>query len=161
MHVLYAGAMHATKTLLIVYHSHPGGTRQMVEAAVAGTPCVMAQPMPIPEALWCDWYGLVPTVRTADELAESCLGGLQVPDELRQWARASVIGPGDPILRVTETVGHLWQRHRESPPEPPARRPEIGPKRYLNPLTHDQDAFTQQDVHRRVGRWRVHLGLAS
>ena len=36
MHVLYAGAMHATKTLLIVYHSHTGGTRQMVEAAVAG-----------------------------------------------------------------------------------------------------------------------------
>ena len=28
--------MHATKTLLIVYHSHTGGTRQMVEAAVAG-----------------------------------------------------------------------------------------------------------------------------
>jgi len=36
MHVLYAGTMHATKTLLIVYHSHTGGTRQMVEAAVAG-----------------------------------------------------------------------------------------------------------------------------
>ena len=36
MHVLYAGAMHATKTLLIVHHSHTGGTRQMVEAAVAG-----------------------------------------------------------------------------------------------------------------------------
>ena len=33
MHVLYAGAMHATKTLLIVYHSHTGGTRQMAEAA--------------------------------------------------------------------------------------------------------------------------------
>ncbi len=28
--------MHATKTLLIVHHSHTGGTRQMVEAAVAG-----------------------------------------------------------------------------------------------------------------------------
>ena len=36
MHVLYAGAMHATKTLLIVYHSYTGGTRQMVQAAVAG-----------------------------------------------------------------------------------------------------------------------------
>ncbi|WP_209819598.1 NAD(P)H-dependent oxidoreductase [Acidovorax delafieldii] len=28
--------MHATKTLLVVYHSHTGGTRLMVEAAVAG-----------------------------------------------------------------------------------------------------------------------------
>jgi surface carbohydrate biosynthesis protein len=133
----------------------------LAEAAVAGIPCVMAQPMPIPEALWCDWYGLVPTVRTADELAEPCLTGLQVADELRQWARASVIGPGDPILRVTDTVGRLWLQHRESPPEPPARRPEIAPKTYMNPLTHDQDAFTQQDVDRRVGRWRVHLGLAQ
>ena len=32
MHVPYAGATHATKTLLIV-HTTTGGTRQMVEAA--------------------------------------------------------------------------------------------------------------------------------
>ena len=58
MHVLYAGAMHATKTLLIVYHSHTGGTRQMVEAAVAGAQAgdsgVAVRLLPAPEAQVAD-----------------------------------------------------------------------------------------------------------
>lgn len=58
MHVLYAGAMHATKTLLIVYHSHTGGTRQMVEAAVAGAQAgdsgVAVRLLPAPEAQAAD-----------------------------------------------------------------------------------------------------------
>lgn len=59
MHVLYAGAMHATKTLLIVYHSHnTGGTRQIVEAAVAGAQAagsgVAVRLLPAPEAQVAD-----------------------------------------------------------------------------------------------------------
>ena len=58
MHVLYAGAMHATKTLLIVYQSHTGGTRQMVEAAVAGAQAagsgVEVRLLPAPEAQVAD-----------------------------------------------------------------------------------------------------------
>ena len=58
MHVLYAGAMHATKTLLIVHHSHTGGTRQMVEAAVAGAQAgdsgVAVRLLPAPEAQVAD-----------------------------------------------------------------------------------------------------------
>ena len=58
MHVLYAGAMHATKTLLIVYHSLTGGTRQMVEAAVAGAQAagsgVAVRLLPAPEAQVAD-----------------------------------------------------------------------------------------------------------
>lgn len=58
MHVLYAGAMHATKTLLVVYHSHTCGTRQMVEAAVAGALAadsgVAVRLLPAPEAQAAD-----------------------------------------------------------------------------------------------------------
>ena len=58
MHVLYAGAMHATKTLLDDNHTHTGGTRQMVEAAVAGAQAgdtgVAVRLLPTPEAQVAD-----------------------------------------------------------------------------------------------------------
>lgn len=46
-----------TKTLLIVYHSMAGGTRQMVEAAAHGAasePTVRTRPLPAPEAQAAD-----------------------------------------------------------------------------------------------------------
>ena len=50
--------MHAIKTLLVVYHSHTGGTRQMVEAAVAGAQAgdsgVAVRLLPAPEAQVAD-----------------------------------------------------------------------------------------------------------
>ncbi|WP_422846736.1 flavodoxin family protein [Acidovorax sp. M14] len=50
--------MHATKTLLVVYHSHTGGTRQMVEAVVAGAQAagsgVAVRLLPAPEAQVAD-----------------------------------------------------------------------------------------------------------
>jgi hypothetical protein len=51
---LYSGT---TKTLLIVYHSMTGGTRQMVEAAARGAalaPTVRVRLLPAPEAQAAD-----------------------------------------------------------------------------------------------------------
>jgi surface carbohydrate biosynthesis protein len=83
----------------------------LIEAAIAGKPAYMVEPLPIPESFSADWYKYVPRIRNEAELRTACLG--KAPPELnslKAWAEREMLANGDPISNLADFVYSLTQR---------------------------------------------------
>lgn len=80
----------------------------LIEAAIAGKPIYMLEPVPIPESLYCDWYDIVPRIHSYADFEEACLR----PEEnnsqkLQIWAQDTMLSNGDPIEELASFVSDL------------------------------------------------------
>ena len=91
----------------------------LIEAAVAGKPPFILQPVELPESLRSDWHDLVPHLRTQDEMIEAVVAAPQDSDSpLARWAESVLMSRGDPILRLADELARI--RAGAAPiPEPP------------------------------------------
>lgn len=131
----------------------------LIEAALAGKAAFMAEPMPIPQGLWCEWYDLVPSLTTLSDFSRNCLNPSGPPAALSEWAHREMLGRGDPIERLAEYVARLASDQRARSPgidaEALARAAcaQIPRRTYFNPMSHDQDAFDQAFIEAKVEAW--------
>ncbi len=151
----------------------------LIEGAVAGKPVFMAEPVAIPDSLYCDWYRHVCHLGSLEDFMEVCLNGTnEDAGELRVWAQSEMLGNGDPIEGLARIVWTLAERgagtrpkRRDESSSFPRKRGKAGTgepesllqrllglgkrrKQYFNPVTHENDVFTDEDVRRKVERWR-------
>jgi len=80
----------------------------LIEAAVAGKSIYMAEPIPIPESLSCDWYGLVPRIYEGSGFEQACLAPVESSGcELQTWAQKEMLSRGDPIEGLVDFLAAL------------------------------------------------------
>jgi surface carbohydrate biosynthesis protein len=113
----------------------------LIEAAVAGKPAHMVEPILIPDPLDADWYQHVTRISTREAFLSVCLNQ---PDQrssqrLRTWARAELIARGDPISNLVDFLHDLCL--------PGALRPPIPT---LDVVTAPQSAKLQPTFWRRL-----------
>jgi glucosyl-dolichyl phosphate glucuronosyltransferase len=128
----------------------------LIEAAIAGRPVAMLEPLPFPDSLSCEWYDMVSRLRTRKDFHRLCLGAdHEAPSAaLRRWAEAEMLGRGDPITGLMRFVATLATGAASSASDPPPTPSGAGsPKNYFNARTHENDVFTEADVDERVSRW--------
>jgi surface carbohydrate biosynthesis protein len=90
----------------------------LIEAAVAGRPAFILEPLPWPDSLRSPWHSLVPHLHSEEDL----IAALDMPAEgdspLAEWARSTLLGTGDPIIRIADELARI--RAGVVPiPEPP------------------------------------------
>jgi hypothetical protein len=146
----------------------------LIEAAIAGKPIHMIEPLPLPAGLHIDWYAHVDRLRTEEEFAAACERGAGSDNwrRLSAWAHAELLANGDPIAGLAEIVGRLADPSRRLAPRPPRRglldaiRARLDSRRarregaetiHMNPDTHEADVFSDRDVEGRLARWRTAL----
>jgi surface carbohydrate biosynthesis protein len=132
----------------------------LIEAALAGKKALMAEPLPIPPALQCDWYDLVPSLTTREAFVTACLEPGGPPPALAEWARREMLGRGDPIERLAAHVATLVQSRRAAgdgagKAEAHARAAvqRLPRRNYFNQTSHDQDVFDQPFIEEKIGEW--------
>ena len=83
----------------------------LIEAAVANKPIYIAEPIPIPESLYCDWYGYVSRIHSGSEFGEMCETE-KYPDTstLGLWAQNEMMANGDPLKGLADFVGKLVEK---------------------------------------------------
>ena len=91
----------------------------LIEAAVAGRPSYILEPVPWPESLHADWHALLPHLRTEEEVMAAVLTPREGGDSpLARWARSALMSTGDPIVRIADELARI--RAGSVPiPEPP------------------------------------------
>ena len=138
----------------------------LIEAAIANKPIYMAEPIPFPESLYCDWYRYVTRLHSVQELEEACLKNNDVGNAsaLRTWAQADMLSNGDPIARLADFISCLVEEGKglcinEGIPTV-GKGIKIGIRKfffrkngYFNRDTHENDIFTEEDVERNVSAW--------
>ena len=93
----------------------------LIEAAVAGKPVYILEPLPIPVSLHVDWHDLLPHVKTEQAFQQVCTGEQkEVDDRLSKWARQSLMGQGDAICNLIDFLESLTRGEMTTPP-PPSR----------------------------------------
>lgn len=133
----------------------------LIEAAVAGKSIAVAEPLPLPESLLYDWYGLVSRCRDYASFEQACLTG-EGGDALAAWAGRTMLAKGDPIAGLADWLARTLAR-RAKGSWPPARVTEADAARhdatrYFNAATHENDAFTQAQAEERTAAWARLLG---
>lgn len=132
----------------------------LIEAAVAGKPVFMVEPVSLPDALYSDWYRHIPRLCTLAEFEQACLqentiGGGQ---DLKTWAESEMLSNGDPIDHLASFVNGLVETQRQAKTKRRSplffRRSELLQKNYFNLAAHEMDVFTEEDVQKRVAAWR-------
>lgn len=151
----------------------------LIEAAVAGKPAYMVEPMPIPDSLYCDWYEHLPRVKTACELEAACQHcdpGSAAP--AKAWAEREMLSRGDPIEGLAGYVKQLldgrkrasalgkvgeWGRLAKAACRQAVltRIRRRKGKNYFNPKTHERDAFSCEEVECRTQAWRKAMARSS
>lgn len=133
----------------------------LIEAAVAGKPAYMFEPIPLPEGLWCDWYRHAPRLKDEASFVRVVDGKeAEASDALGRWAESELLGRGDPIRGLADRLEALaraaapgaggkglasaWER---------VRRFFSRPKAYFNAETHEMDAFSVPDAESRIRAW--------
>ena len=87
----------------------------LIEAAVANKPIYMAEPIPIPESLHCDWYDYAPRLHSSSEFEEVCLTESDNgASKLRLWAQEEMLANGDPIEGLADFVARLVEKTKIS-----------------------------------------------
>jgi surface carbohydrate biosynthesis protein len=80
----------------------------LIESAIAGKSIYMAEPIPIPDSLSCDWYGLVPRIYDSSGFEQACLIPVENNNcELRTWAEQEMLSQGDPIEGLADFIANL------------------------------------------------------
>ena len=148
----------------------------LIEAAVAGRPSFILEPVPLPESLQSEWHALLPHLRSEGEMIAAVTDAPQdVDSPLAQWAQSALMSRGDPILRIADELARI--RAGSAPiPEPPPwwsvtpRAPFGVPPRIWHELRRRfptslwppfrridpellGDVAAAQAVPERVGRW--------
>ena len=150
----------------------------LIEAAIAGKPIHMIEPVPIPESLQYDWFRFVNRLRTNEDFKAACADASPGSgNALRKWAEDSMLANGDPIEGLARIVQGLVART----PEPcvggvlrsiarawadrmpwfSRNRKAHGEKRYFTETTHEHDVFGEGDVQRWCEIWRGVLADAT
>lgn len=142
----------------------------LIEAAIAGKPIFMIEPLPTPASLQYDWFRYVPRVCSSEAFTKACLK--PPPDcssALKKWAETEMLANGDPVEGLASTMKHLIDA---APPTASAShtpsllkrlkvcaRPvfSFGGRKHIrgghNPNTHENDFFTDDDVRDRIAAW--------
>jgi surface carbohydrate biosynthesis protein len=148
----------------------------LIEAAVAGKPVHIMEPVPIPAVLHAEWHDLLPHIGSAREFVEVCVGEAVEEDaRLMQWARTTLMTPGDAIKNLTDYLASIVRGEEAAPP--PVKRWTATPtltwipprwlwsyyrqlKQYLrNRETggvepeYVKDALPSRQVEERIRRW--------
>lgn len=133
----------------------------LIEAAIAGRPAYMVEPLPISESFSADWYEHVPRIRNAAEFQTACLEkAAHGPNPLKAWAEGEMLANGDPISKLADFIYTLTQqkpisislRSRFMLMLSRLRHPYR--KNYFNPRTHEDDTFDDSHVNAKVAEWR-------
>jgi len=92
----------------------------LIEAAIAECPAYMVEPISLPEPLDADWHNYTTRIKTREEFLAACLGerNLSSCAALRTWARAELMGHGDPISNLADFLYRLCQPGLMRPPVP-------------------------------------------
>lgn len=139
----------------------------LIEAAVAGKPIYMAEPIAIPDSLYCKWYEHVLHLTDFGGFKDACFeeDNIQSPHPLRSWAWTHMLANGDPIEGLVEIVRDLLGEYTRGSSQIEGNklgRPAISnwlrllprKKNYFNRYTHENDSFSERDVRKRVSKWR-------
>jgi hypothetical protein len=132
----------------------------LIEAAVAGKPAYMVEPLPLTESFEADWYEYVPRIHNAAEFQVACREkSSPMPDRLNTWAQGEMLSNGDPISGLTNYLYQLTQK----PPAPVSLETKLKNlyrhwrypyrKTYFNPRTHENDTFDEDYVYQKVAAW--------
>lgn len=149
----------------------------LIEAALAGKPVLIAEPVPMIPDLQYDWCRLVATATTeAAFVAAVTACGSSAGEPLRSWAEAEFLAGGDPFSALADALAALV-RGAGPQTEVPRLRERLAdrllmaataamprPLRYrirrrflasyfFNHETHEKDIFTNAEVARRVAAW--------
>jgi len=100
----------------------------LIEAAVAGRPSFILEPIPWPESLHIEWHDLLPHLRSEEEL----IATVSTPPKdhespLGRWARSALMSRGDPIVRIADELAAIRSGSVPVPDPPPWRSitPEV------------------------------------
>ncbi len=92
----------------------------LIEAAVAGRPSFILEPVPWPESLRIAWHDHVPHVRSEQQLLDAVLAPSSGGDSaLATWARTALMSRGDPIVRIADQLARIHARTVPVPEPPP------------------------------------------
>jgi surface carbohydrate biosynthesis protein len=148
----------------------------LIEAAVAGRPSFILEPVPWPEFLHNGWHALLPHLRSEDEMIAAVMAPSEDGDSpLATWARSTLMSRGDPIVRIADELARIRAGSVPIPEPPPwwSVTPEARfgmPKRLLYELRRHfppslwpafrrvdpmlvGDAAAAREVPERVRRW--------
>lgn len=143
----------------------------LIEAAVAGKPVFMIEPLPLPAGLHSSWYEHVDRLRTLEDFLAAARRGMTLgsSERLQSWAQTELLAHGDPIASLADLLGRLADRDQLLAPTPPpvgflgrwrerqeSRRARAEGKSAIdmNRDTHEGDEFTEADVAQRVEAWK-------
>jgi surface carbohydrate biosynthesis protein len=91
----------------------------LIEAAVAGRPSFILEPVPWPEFLHNEWHALLPHLRSEEEMIATVVTSQADGDSpLAEWARSALMSRGDPIVRIADELA-LIRAGSVPVPEPP------------------------------------------
>ncbi len=128
----------------------------LIEAAIAGKPIYMVEPIPIPDSLYYDWYRYAPRIHSHEEFEAACLNndGNNASVALKSWAESEMLSNGDPILGLVDCIKQLVDRREQINPvkgiDPGIHNKN---KNYFNEATHENDTFNEEDIQNRVRAW--------
>jgi surface carbohydrate biosynthesis protein len=154
----------------------------LIEAAIAGKPAYMVEPVPLPDPLWSVWYEHAESVTTREQFLGACRNPTPASENLlRRWALNNLLATGDPIDNLVECIAGICTGKRKVPSPPPQQvvvqrkqRGLVGA--FLRDSWHDlQEAvpwkqpagdrdtkvFGRRDVSRRMQVWQRLLNEAA
>ncbi len=127
----------------------------LIEAAVAGKPVFMLEPLPIPDSIHMSWHDLAPHVQTLSDFETVCSGVSAADMRLGNWARRTMLGNGDPIRNLVRFLAQVATG--DVPPPPPVARDDIPlPKRAPLPVPTPLLFEYHRAVH-KYQNWRVRM----
>lgn len=92
----------------------------LIEAAIAGKDSYMAMPVPIPDALHCDWYSMINQLTTYEEFERACSGpSAEIPggNRLKKWAIDNMLAHGDAVAGLSLIIHGLQKYAGKNPSE--------------------------------------------
>jgi surface carbohydrate biosynthesis protein len=109
----------------------------LIEASLCGKPVHLATSEPLPGGLHDEWYGLVPWIESEEAMVRwGCATDLPATGgELERWARARLMGHGDPIRNIAVAIAALHPRYRAQTPQELHARLEQRPALALRGLS--------------------------
>lgn len=107
----------------------------LIEAAVAGKPAFMLEPIPMPSILHVKWHDLVVKIRNKSEFQKACegTGDINGDKKLKEWAFDTMLSNGDVIMRLAEFLHALCRNDSQRMSIPAKARVALPQKNRLVP----------------------------
>jgi SAM-dependent methyltransferase len=130
----------------------------LIEAAIAGKPAYMLEPIEFPESLLCNWYTYVPRIYNEIEFKHICSSdNLDIGmSQLQSWAKRQMLAAGDPIKNLVCYLQSLVGEQRRKTQENFSKRAKhLNVERsFFNEFTHENDMFDDTHVDTLVDQWK-------